>query len=394
MTAQELPYGIDGISDVMTLVRAGRIRTGEVIAEKGKEHPKRWDCFNFADAPKVAEYFAKKAGIPMKDASDKWVPAIELSRQLKVRELDFLFPIDDKRQVLDQAYMKYGASGAWSCRGDGVMAFDRDADAEHSEHPCDGEDCDFYQAKKCKRISLLSVVLYNISGGLTIYDIYSSGRQTAKNLSSGVDLLKIRFGQINNIPLKLYIRPYKTFYIDQSGASHKTVPYCLMIDFEASLLDIEMMKRQAGQQVLMPAPPEQLPDDMYAKSLQEAAALPPAEDAEVIEAPPLAAVPEAEPEPEVPVAEELAPDVLEGYDDDPVYQQARGGMDILELDRTERLELLYKFRDDADGLMHHLGAVIDSQLVDVPPPTPKPGRKPAENPPIETPANAQGRWGF
>ncbi|MHB8896908.1 MAG: recombination directionality factor [Candidatus Geothermincolia bacterium] len=386
MTPQELPCGIEGITDVMHLVRAGRIRTGEKIAKNGKEYPAKWDCFNFADAPKVAEYYAKQKGVPMQDAQGKWIEPIELSRQLKIRELDFLFPIDDKREVLEQGYFKWGAGGAWSCRGNGVTAWDREAE---DEIECLGEDCPEYKEEKCKRQSRLSVVLYNVSGGLTIYDIVSSGRQTAKNLSSGIDLLRIRFGQINNVPLKLYLRPYQTHYYSKDGKPHKTTPFCLMIDFEASLLDIEMLKARAGQQVIMPGPPAQLADDMYPRSLQEAEkpALPPAREGAIIEQPAIAAVPEPDPEPEP--ADEPEPEPP-AADSSAEVNSIMEGFRLCNIPESEWPSFFANYAGDLPGLQAYLSNLLDSQLPHIEPA--EPPAKPAprkQKPATETPAPAQ-----
>lgn len=389
MATETLPCGIEGITNEMNLVRRGRVRTGEKLAKNGKEYPSKWDCFNFVDAPQIAEYYAKAKGVPLQDEAGKWISPQDLSRQLKICDLDFLFPVDDKHEVLDQAYMRYGSSGAWSCRGNGIVAWDRD---KEDETACLGEDCPDYTAdpQRCKRQSRLSVVLYNISGGLTIYDIVSSGRRTAKNLSSGVDLLKIRFGQINNIPLKLYLRPYKTFYYGKDGSTHKTVPYMLMIDFEASLLDIEMMKQQAGQRVIMPAPVEQLADDMYPQTVQQAAALPPVPDTPevaeipagvVIESPPLAAVP-----------------------DNPELASVMTGFDVVGItDPGEQQRLLDAYEGRLPELDRYLGNLIDAQLDHTPQAPSQPTRAPRydqeREPQIESPAKpksagTKGRYVF
>ena len=388
MTAETLPCGIEGITDVMHLVRAGRIRTGEKVAKNGKEYPSKWDCFNFADASKIAKYYAELKGLPLQDAAGNWISPQELSRQLKISELDFLFPVDDKHEVLDQAYMRYGSSGSWSCRGDGAIAWDRD---EEDEITCAGEDCEHYREQRCKRQSRLSIVLYNISGGLTIYDIVSGGRQTAKNLSSGVDLLKIRFGQINNIPLKLYLRPYKTFYYGKDGNTHKTVPYALMIDFEASLLDIERMKQQAGQRVIMPAPVEQLADDMYPKSLQaQAPALPPVPDEPVETEIPAGPVIEA------PTDEPCAP--LAAVPDSPEMDEVNKGFDACGIvDPTERQKLLAEYDGRLPELDRYLMNLFEGWLPPTTPrpvPTPKPARraapaKSAPTTPVPKPAPAK-----
>lgn len=370
MTPQELPSGIAGITDEMYLVRAGRIRTGERLAKNGQEYPSKWDCFNFADAPKVAEYYANLKGLPLQDKEGKWIAPIDLSRQLKIRELDFIFPVNDKREVLDQCYARWGAGGAWSCRGNGITAWSRDED---DEIECLGEDCPHYKDEKCKRQSRLSVVLFNISGGLTIYDIVSSGRQTAKNLSSGIDLLKIRFGQIDNIPLKLYLRPYTTHYYSKDGKAHKTVPFCLMIDFEASLLDIERMKQQAGQRVIMPAAPEQLPDDMYPKSLREASALPPAPEPEavVIEQPSIEVEEEAPAEPD---GNGEVESIIEGFR-------------LNNIPESEWPTFFSNYNGRLPELQSYLSNLLDSQLAPVAEKPAKPARvRKVEEPEITTPA--------
>ena len=365
MTTENLPYGIDGITDVMYLQRAGRIRTGAKVVTKGKEHPEKWDCFNFVDAENAARFHAEQAGIPLTNAEGKPVSLEAISKQLNIRELNFLFPIDDKRAVLDQAYMRYGGSGAWSCRGNGISAWDREA---KDEVDCQGEDCELYRKKQCRRQSRLSVVLFEVSGGLTIHDVTSTGRQSAKNLSGGIDMLKRRFGRIDNIPLKLYLRPYKTFYYGADGSPRKTIPFALMIDIDASLLDIEMLKRRAGR-AIMPAPLEQLPEEMYPKSLQEEMALPPASD---FPDTPIVVNPEPPPaeEPEIiPAVPDIDPRILEGFN-------------LLGVPEDQMKQLLDRYQDDPEKLFQYLSARVDAEVEgkQEPPQEPRPVQPPAQKP--------------
>lgn len=365
MTAQR-PQGIAALeSRPLRLPRAGRIRLGEKeVNQKGREYPRELDYFNCTDAPLVGEIYGEKS-----------------------RAIDVIFPINDKRAIADTCYMRYGASGP-KCRGNGVTAWDME---NGGERECLGEECEHATGDRpsCKRQMILTFVCYKVPG-LCVYDLVTSGWRSIENTLAFLDTLESLFGRIDGIPLKMYREPYETSRMDKDGKRKKQIHHCIRLDLEASLLDVRRLQLGGGAQLELPPAPVECADDMYAKSLQEAEALPAGvivdtETGEIVSKPetPLAAVPDAT-------------DVLEGYEDDPVYQQARGGMDILELDRTERLELLYKFRDDPDGLMHHLGAVIDSQLVDVPAPTPKPtrARKPAENPPIEQPEKKLGRYGF
>jgi hypothetical protein len=367
MTTQR-PQGIAALeSRPLRLPRAGRIRLGEKeVNDRGKEYPRELDYFNCTDAPLVGDVYGEKP-----------------------RAIDVIFPTNDKRAIADTCYMRYGQSGP-KCRGNGVTAWDMETGKERE---CLGEECEHASGDRpsCKRQMILTFVCYMVPG-LCVYDLVTSGWRSIENTLAFLDTLESLFGRIDGLPLKMYREPYDTTRTDKDGKRKKQVHHCIRLDLEASLLDVKRLQLGGGAQMELPPAPVECADDMYPKSLQteEAAALPPGvivdtETGEIV-SPPLAAVPDT-------------PDVLEGYDDDPVYQLAKGGMDILDLDRAERLELLYKYRDDADGLCHHIGAVIDSQLVEIPQkPEPNPvkparARKPQE-PAIEGPAKPQGRYGF
>lgn len=326
-----LPQGIKGVSDVIRPQRAGRIRLGEKkISEKtGGEYPEKLDHFNFVDAPLAAEVYGDDC-----------------------RELDILLPVNDKVQVLDMAYMRYAANG-WRCRGDGEIAYNREHDLEIE---CAGEECQEFLAGSCKRQARFSFVLYRVPGGLSIYDIVTSGRRSIQNLASGLAMLESLFGQIDKIPLKLYLEPYETTFTGKDGKQHKSSAFCLRLEVAASLLEV---KQLTLGRVEMPAPLLECADDLYPQPVQQAEALPPAQEwPQMLEQPVQAPDPSREPEP-VEEGEDAATPLLDGLPKE-LREEIATGFEICATGLEEQRVLLERYHRQPQKLLGYLSARVDA----------------------------------
>ncbi len=346
---QERPQGIAALeSRPLRLPRAGRIRLGEKeVNARGKEYPRELDYFNCADAPLVGEVYG-----------------------VNPREIDVIFPINDKRSIADTCYMRYGASGP-KCRGNGVTAWDMETGAGRD---CLGEECEHAVGDRpsCKRQMILTFVCYRVPG-LCVYDLVTSGWRSIENTLAFLDTLESLFGRIDGIPLKMYREPYETSRKDKDGKRKKQIHHCIRLDLEASLLDVKRL--QLGGPMELPSAPAECADDMYPRSLQEAErALPPGP---VIESP-IAAVPD--PEPEADYGDEVK-DIIDGFKLNNIPEAAWP-------------QFFANYAGDLPGLQSYLSNLLDSQMAPIPETAP-PARscKPAE-PTIEAPAKPKGRSYF
>jgi hypothetical protein len=361
MNGRALPHGIAALEGrPLRLPRAGIIRLGEKgISKSGKEYPRELDYLNvLPDAEQVAKFYSDLLHIP--------------AGELRLREIDVLFPVNDLAAIVDLCYLMYGATG-WKCRGDGQIAYNREHDEEIE---CAGEDCKMVADNKCKRQMRLTFACYLVPG-LCVYQIVTSSWRSIENTLAFCNVLEEQFGRIDMIPLKLYREPYTTSYTDEDGKQHQQVHHCIRLDFAESLLNVKRLQLAGGRDLSLPEPTDECADDMYPKSLQaaEKAALPPASEPVVIEQPAIIAVPDPEPE----ACDEAS---------------IRQGFEILELDEVEQDALRDKYAGDPAKLIQYLSARIDAGLCDpAPPPAAKPRQRKAAEPVIEAP-KTQERWGF
>ncbi|MCK9570773.1 hypothetical protein M0R72_17620 [Candidatus Pacearchaeota archaeon] len=385
MTLQR-PEGIAALkSRPLRLPRAGRARLGEKeVNDNDREYPRELDYLNLTDAPAVVLKYAqikidelnealrrdldeakqeqhqKQLQIlqgllakvqPGKLPDEKTAKA--LSKALKCRELDIIFPINDKRSIADTCYMRYGASGP-KCRGNGVTAWDMEAGAEID---CFGEECEHAMGDRpsCKRQMILTFVCYRVPG-LCVDDLVTSGWRSIENTLAFLDTLESLFGRIDGIPLKMYREPYETSRKDKDGKRKRQIHHCIRLDLEASLLDVKRL--QLGGPMELPPTPAECADDMYPKSLQEAEkALPPGP---VIEAP-IAAVPDpepaVEPDPDPPADEsDEVKDIIEGFK-------------LCGIPEVEWPQFFNNYEGRLPELQSYLSNLLDSQMTPVPEPT-------------------------
>lgn len=343
----DLPYGIAALDRPRRLPRAGRIRLGEKDKSKstGEEFPRELDYFNLIDAPQVADYYARVQGVAPDD--------------LRLRELDIIFPVNDKRTILDLAYMAYGKSG-WKCRGDGITAYNRELDEAID---CAGEDCQLVAQGKCKRQGRLTYVCYLVPG-LCVYDSISSAWRTLENWLATIETLQDLFGRIDSIPLKLYREPYEMTCTDSDGTLRKRVHHCCRLDVAASLLDVKRLRLGGGRALELEPAGDECADDMYPRSIQQ-------REAPALPAGPILEQPTRTPDPSWGPQGEAAPDpvltLLAKVDED-LRCDILTGFDIAGVERPQQLELLERYRGAPDKLQAYLSALVESQLQQSAPP--------------------------
>ena len=320
--------GIKGLTDTLWIPRKGRVRKGDKkIAKSGNEFPDEWDHYNFCDAPLLGEAYGDNC-----------------------RVIDIMFAVNDPAEVLDVAYMRWSKDRTWKCRGDGVIAWSRDAD---DEIECLGEECQAYKDEECTRQARLEFICYKAPGGLAVHDIYTTGRRDIQNLVGGIAIIESLFGRIDGIPLKLHLEPYQAAYVDDAGKKHTTNHYALRLDTELSLLEVKRLNLGGGKEMVLESPSKELPEDHFPKSLQEGAreveAVEPAEEA-------------AEEE-----KLEIPGEVLDGFN-------------ILGLAGEVREQLIMIFEGDWGKLLAHLNLKVDAKQSPAPA---KKAKTPKKKPPAK-----------
>jgi hypothetical protein len=344
------PYGIAALDRPRRLPRAGRIRLGEKdISKAGKEYPRELDYFNLADAPAVEEFYSRQLGVP--------------PGELRLRELDIIFPVNDARTILDLGYMAYGGSG-WKCRGNGVTAFNREIS---SEIDCAGEDCKMVGEGKCKRQGVLTFVCYLVPG-LCAYDIVTSSWRSIENCLAIIETLQDLFERIDAIPLKLFREPYQMSYTDDDGKQHNQTHHCIRLDVAASLLDVKRLQLGEGRPLELEPASDACADDQYPRSVQRDAAALPA--GKVIE---------------VPQATDSLAELLAKVPDE-LRAEITTGFEIAQRSTEEQLELLKRYEGQPDELLGYLSALVEGSLAGNRP-TSKLDQKPAT-------ATSQVKGGF
>lgn len=351
-----LPRGIKGLTDTPRYQRRGKIRLGhKKVSKSGAEYPQALDHFNFEDVPELKDIYGENC-----------------------RTLEILIPTDDIRQIFDTAYKRYGANGMWKCRGNGEIAVNRECD---DEIECLGEECQAFEKKECKRIGSFQFLLPRVPGGLSVFQIDTSGRRSIQNVIAGLNLVQELFGGIKGIPLLLHLEPYQAIYEDAEGKTHSTTHFCLRLDIAgASLLDVKRL--QLGGEEL-PAIKDYCPDDLYPKGVQagELQALP--APVGLVENP---TPPQTLRDPEVADGWTVDPEVP--IEDQVTLDFINDGFDILNVKPEKRAELLAEYKGREKELAAEVNAKVaardnGNEKKPVANPTPKPAEK-----------TGTGRWTF
>lgn len=244
---------IKGISEVRRLPRLGKIRLGiRQQSGKGREYPK------------AVDYFVVR---PDRCTSEMAARAFHKEYGDKPRELDIMFPTDNKEQFFPQWYRRYGKGTGLICKGDGELAVELDRETgEMKEIPCT-PDCPWLEKKHCRPVGTLLFLLYKVPG-LGAWQIDTSSYHSIVNLNSAIDFVRtLTGGRIAMIPLKLVIRPKEV-----TADGWKKVVYVL--DLASEKIRLEDILRASQQPIgTVLALPElnldEAPDDLYPQSLIE-----------------------------------------------------------------------------------------------------------------------------
>lgn len=243
---------IKGISEVRRLPRLGKIRLGvrEASPRTGGEFPRAVDHF-------VCR--------PDRSTSEAAARAFREVYGERPRELDIMFPVDDRDRFFEQWYRRYGSGTGLLCKGDGETALELDRETgEIREVECSPPACPWAAKKHCRPVGTLRFLLYRVPG-LGVWQIDTSSYHSIVNLNSAIDLLRaVTGGRVAMIPLKLALRPRE---VQVEG--RKKVIYVLELAGEGVRLEevIRAARARCAPLLLPPADLDEAPDDLYPAGL-------------------------------------------------------------------------------------------------------------------------------
>lgn len=248
---------IKGLSDKHRMPRVGKIRLGiKKPNQSGFEYPQAIDFFLVkADDSTPADMAA----------------AFHKVYDEKPRELDILFPVNNREEFFPQWLKKYGKSGLL-CRGDGETAGRVDTNTgEIEEIDCDPLECDAYAQKQCRRVGALQFILPRLPG-VGCWQISTSSYNSIVNLNSNIDFITtLTRGVIAMLPLKLVLRPQSVLVDGKKLVIH--VMNLTAPDVYIGQLINRARALNAGPTLAVEMPPidETRPDDLYPDGVAEAA---------------------------------------------------------------------------------------------------------------------------
>ena len=124
-----------------------------------------------------------------------------------------MFPLPDAGIFFPQFYKRY-ANGVLRCKGDGNEAgcisqeFATglktlgDGELGGIRVECKGQDCPYYQQKKCSESAALSVLLPELKGA-GVWEIVTGSFHSIVNINSCLDYIRAICGRVHMIPLTL-----------------------------------------------------------------------------------------------------------------------------------------------------------------------------------------------
>jgi len=174
---------VEGVSDVVRLIEAGKIRLGyKAKSKNGKEYPKAADHFVVKHLPEVVAVYGETP-----------------------KSLDICLPLNDLTKIYPQELRAYGGNKALKCHGNGVVAqrYNDTTESWERREVCRDGGCDWYTSKKCSFVSQLWVVLPKVDM-FKAYRIISGSFNTTVNLNTFFKQLAETFnGKIRGIPITL-----------------------------------------------------------------------------------------------------------------------------------------------------------------------------------------------
>lgn len=309
---------IKGVSEIRRFPRIGKIRLGiKKVSQKGNEYPSQTDYFvvdpeDGVTSPVAAAAFTKVYGP-------------------KPREIDILFPTDDRAQLFPQWLKRYGSGSGLVCKGDGEQAQAVNKETgELVDVTCNPEECPAYKADppQCRRVGSLQFLLPQVPG-LGVWVVETTSWYSIVNLNSGMEFIScLTGGRIAMIPLKLRLKPQEV----APGGKKKIVHVLALACEHIRLQDVLAAAQQPAVAALMPTLDEtKPPDDLYARSVREGTPPP--------------SKPEGEEEPEE-EAPELPADIVQGFQ-------------ILGWTEAKVKATLTKFEGDLDAVRAYISAEVD-----------------------------------
>lgn len=184
---------IKGVSDALRLPRVGKIHLGiKKTNGNGKEYPVQTDYFVVAPSDTTPEAAATTFKAVYGD---------------QPKELDIMFPLNDREDFFPQAYKRYSGAGLM-CKGNGLRAIEM-VESQLVEKECDPEFCEHFASGKCHLRGHLQVMLPTVPG-MGIWQIDTGSFNSVRNINSAITFIQtLTGGRVAMIPLKLIIRPHK-----------------------------------------------------------------------------------------------------------------------------------------------------------------------------------------
>jgi len=267
---------IEDLSGLLRMPRLGKIRLGERTA-KGDKDP----------YPKALDYFLVREddGITSKEAAQAFHDVY--GDEPKV--LDIMFPSEDPAAIFPQYYTAYGRSTGKQCQGDGVTArrwVGEGKERKLTDMSCPGLGCDWYKAKKCRRLATLQVILPKVPG-LGVWHISTTSKNSIINVNSGIALIKKLTGaQVENeqlvggriafIPLKLRL---KEIEVQKPDGKLGTVYVLDLANEDIRFMDILQAMNAPPLKALLPDPQDDpQPPDLFPDAVVAEEADPPVQE--------------------------------------------------------------------------------------------------------------------
>jgi len=267
---------IKGVTDVRRLPRVGKLHLGHKEKKGDREYPKQ------------DPHFVVRADdtTPMEAAQAFWEVYGEAPT-----ELDIIFPTDDPSQWADANYKAWSRQWGLRCKGDGETAQAKwDASGNgprppgiesgtwatrgterwaYMDIPCLAEECPLQQTSppKCKAVMNLQFILPRVEG-IGIWQIDTGSWNSIHNINNNVDLIRaVTGGRVRGLPLKLRRVPKE---VTPANTGTKTV-YVLDIYAPITLNDLLKTAAQLPEHglMLLPAPDEERPDDLFPGEAEE-----------------------------------------------------------------------------------------------------------------------------
>ena len=234
------------------LPRVGKIHLGRRgTNDRGVEFPRATDYF-------VVE--ASETTPPEAAAAFREVYGDE-PRSLRVE-----FPTDREDVIFDVWLKAYRRQGLPFCRGDEKVAIRTMEDGSRVEIPCPGEECEFYRAKKCRRVGILRFLLPEVAG-FGVWQLDTGSWNSFKGVLDALDLMRLAFGRVSGIPMTLRLVPKK---VEVEGKP-KTVYVLTLVDYETKLADVRALarKRPVLDLPVAPVSDAEAPEDLFPQSQLE-----------------------------------------------------------------------------------------------------------------------------